>query len=304
MFPNMDEGKIDLTCTISNYLCPVCQANGIDIQMEQIGNHYVCPICRSSSDCGEVDFKNLVMKIRKHFDNNRYFLNFLPSPHPDYAYLNLILFEIRDSILCGSYMSALATLGVYLELLVKEIYFVHNGSRLRCELGPAIMAIKNLLKDNEVEELTRLKNTLRNPVVHGNISELLSESYIKETIPDMPVRHISDLQQLLKEDDFSYYICAADIPDIAFCVTYKSYFREKAIQSFYDVYNLASVLCDRLLTIPNNTKHSTIKRYTKDEFEKLCLENNKEYEILNTEKHIVTTRDWLKSLLESSNKNE
>ena len=259
----MKDETIDLTYRISNCVCPVCLSRGMRILMEQMGNQYICPICKSSCCYGEEDFRNIVSRVRDSFEDDP-FLNDLLLPHPSCPHLNNILIEIRDSIQCGFYLSALTTLGVYLELLVKEIYFAQHGKRLRLELGPSIEKIKDLIEPNEYEKLKELKNKLRNPVIHGNISELLSETYLKEDIPKQPIKNIHNLDELLNGGGITYYINAADIPSIAFCTTYKTFFKTKAIDSFKEVYEIAFNLSFKHLLGPYHSPDylgKNVRRY-------------------------------------------
>ena len=300
----MTDETIDLSYKISNYICPVCKARGMQFLMERMGNHYICPICRSSCYHGEMDYRNIVSMIEKSFEDD-YSLNNLLSPHPNCSYLNNILIEIRNSIQCGFYLSALTTLGVYLELLVKEIYFAQYGERLRLELGPSIKKIQSLIDSNEYDKLMALKDKLRNPVIHGNFSEILSETYIKEEIPKQPIDDIHSLDRLLNEGGHTYYINAADIPTIAFCTSYNSFFKTMAINAFKEVYDIAFILSFKHLLGPYHSPdylNSSVRRYTPDEFEKMNKEKNRECITIETEKHIITTSDGIRRLLDNDSK--
>ena len=298
----MNDDIVDMSYCISDYVCPYCKSRGIDILMEKMGNRYICPICRSSILHGNITPQNIIEKIINSFEDNDDLNNIL-SPHPNCSYLNDILIEIRDSIQCGHYLSALSTLGVYLELLVKEIYFAHNGKRKRCELNEAIENIKELITTEEYNKLKQLKNKLRNPIVHGNLSELLSEAYIKEEIPEGPIDSLSSLDKFITDGGATYFIKAGDVPSIAFCTTYKTFFKQMAINSFNEVYDIAYILSFKYLIGPYHTPdylREDLKRYTPDEFDTMLGKDNKGYVVIKTEKHIATSPHGIEMLIKNN----
>lgn len=287
----MNNENIDMSYRISDYVCPMCKSRGMDILMENMGNRYICPICRLSYSYGKIIPQNIIEKINNSFIDDDS-LNDILSPHPNCSYLNNILIEIRDSIQSGHYLSALTTLGVYLELLVKEIYFLHNGKRFKGELHKAIGAIKKLITSEEYDKLDQLRDKLRNPIIHGNLSELLSETYIKEDVPREPIDNIFSLDRFIAEGGITYYLNAGDVPNIAFCTTYKTFFKQMAIDSFHEVYDIAFILSFKYLLGPYHTldlNRKDLKRYTTEEFDTMIKQKKMEYVLIKTEKHLATT---------------
>ena len=242
----------------------------------------------------------MLIELNETFNSNVLQLGDYISPHPWCSYLDQILLEIRRSILCGSYISALAVLGFYLEMLVKEIYFAYNGKRFEGAMGNAIEAIKDIIAEDYYNELISMKNKLRNPVTHGNFSELLSDVYFTETIPTSPIRTIDEFRNSIKSDIHKFYIEASKIPTIAFCISYETYFKKLAFESYNSVYELAFLLSFNYLTTQYKTSEildSERSKLTETEFEKKCTVDGVMYEFLKQQKHIVMTRETLNELL-------
>ena len=267
--------------------------------MEQMGNYFVCPICKSSFIRGPVTFENVLKKCYESFQSNNELLDDYLSPHPQCSYLDTILLEIRRSLLMGSYVSALTVLGFYLELLVKEIYFVHNGERFIGTMGEAIDGIKEIVNDDEFNNLKEIKNKLRNPITHGNFAELLSGVYVAESVPSSNQKTLTGLRELLKTDG-QYYVEASRIPTIAFSVTYETFFKQLAFDSYNVVYNLAFNLSFKYLTVPykkSELENSESHKLTPEEFDKMCEDEGLSYDVIKQKKHILMTGSSINSML-------
>ena len=200
----------------------------------------------------------------------------------------------------GSYISALAVSGFYLELLVKEIYFAYYGERFIGSMGAAINGIKEIVNDDELNILKEIKNKLRNPITHGNFAELLSGVYVAESLPPSNQNTLTGLRELLKTDG-QYYVEASRIPTIVFSVSYETFFKQLAFDSYNTVYNLAFNLSFKYLTMPykkSELKYSESHKLTPEEFDKMCEDEGLSYDVIKQKKHILMSRSSLNKVLE------
>ena len=296
----MNGRSFDYSYHISDTICPICKKDGYIILMEQMGNHFVCPICKSSFNRGPSTFENVLKEFYESFQSNNELLDDYTSPHPWCSYLDTILLEIRRSLLMGSYISALAVLGFYVELLVKEIYFAHNGMRFNGTLGKAIDEVKDIVDGDEFKVLKEIKNKLRNPITHGNFAELLSDVYVAESLPSSNQKTLVGLRELLKTDG-QYYVEASRIPTIVFSVSYETFFKQLAFDSYNTVYSLAFYLSFKYLSMPykkSEMEDSENHKLTPEEFDKMCEDKGLNYYVIKQKKHIVMTKQSLNKMLE------
>ena len=200
----------------------------------------------------------------------------------------------------GSYISALAVSGFYLELLVKEIYFAYYGERFIGSMGAAINGIKDIVNDDELKILKEIKNNLRNPITHGNFAELLSGVYVAESLPLSNQNTLTGLRELLKTDG-QYYVEASRIPTIVFSVSYETFFKHLAFDLYNAVYNLAFYLSFKYLTMPykkSEFEDSESHKLTPEEFNKMCKDQGISYDVIKQKKHILMTGSSLRRMLE------
>jgi len=305
------EGRVlDLRYTISDVDCFVCKGRGYgSIKMEVLGDHYVCPLCKSGMIAND-PFTKIDYAILEAYDaatknNDALDYTSLNHPHSSYAYLSLILEEARKTIMMGFYLPGILTLNNYIEALAKEIIFLNEGVRFRGDnatLGAAIkhLKTKKYITPEDANKLTLIKNNIRNPYTHGDATYLLQGLYqpmrmCETTKPDIEYMDgvangsIGELR----------YLKLADMPNTAFVAVYDSVIRNRAIDTYNEVVDLAREFTMKYLD--KTPKRSEINDafdngLTEEEIIK-AKENNEDVEINNCGgKVIITTEETMNKI--------
>lgn len=165
-------------------ICPFCEKNGKEIELEIKHGMARCPNCSSSINFDlikEINLEELSENWKKHAENI-FPLMMVLEPHDiEDCHIYSCYKDVYQTLFIGRYTASIILMGVLLEAIVKERIRLKTGKYFKGSLGNALNELRNKkLMDNwDIIYLKNLKDEIRNPYQHVDDEMILKNKYLQ-----------------------------------------------------------------------------------------------------------------------------
>lgn len=233
----------------NDIFCLACKSHKNEtVFMVEINGYRICPECNNSYPIdGTITLESYKSDWNENADKTFFLLR--PELNPiDLANPKLfsLYMDCYQTLLSGRYNASIVMMGLLLEAIIKNIYFLKFGTECTKPFGPCLQEIQKhkLMNKDEIKYLNNFKNEIRNPYQH------VDDGYILKNvkIPVWPIKFekpeelISQIEKMKAGDTKPTMMSASEEPAIQPIIK-NEYDSKKAIVLFNTVYDFL-VLCN------------------------------------------------------------